>query len=170
MPEGMTVVAALQPQDIQLIHSQPEPDKTENQKDQPTPVALIKTEINKDQDDQTGSISIPTHYLPTSNIQEYIQKMQSTAVPLSLQQFLKFNTAEIKRETITEEGVIESVSFNVPDGQLLVQDVGEIENEECIDDPNDPKKKKKKYKKKPPKPKKPKPGNCQFLYSLLHFY
>lgn len=159
MPEGMTVVAALQPQDIQLIQPQPEPDKPDNQKDLPTPVALIKSEINKDQDDQTASISIPAHYLPTANIQEYIQKMQSTAVPLSLQQFLKFNTAEIKRETITEEGVIESVSFNVPDGQLLVQDVGDVENEECIDDPNDPKKKKKKYKKKPPKPKKPKPGN-----------
>lgn len=159
MPEGMTVVAALQPQDIQLIQPHPELDKAENQKDLPTPVALIKSEINKDQDDQTASISIPAHYLPTANIHEYIQKMQSTAVPLSLQQFLKFNTAEIKRETITEEGVIESVSFNVPDGQLLVQDVGDVENEECIDDPNDPKKKKKKYKKKPPKPKKPKPGN-----------
>lgn len=158
MPEGMTVVAALQPQDIQLIQPQPEPEKPENLKDQLSPVALIKSEINKDQEEQAASISIPTHYLQTANFQEYIQKMQSTTVPLSLQQFLKFNTAEIKRETITEEGVIESVSFNVPDGQLLVQDVGDVENEESIDDPSDPKKKKKKYKKKPPKPKKPKPG------------
>lgn len=156
MPEGMTVVAALQPQDIQLIQPQPEPEKPE--KDQQSPVALIKSELSKDQEEQAASISIPTHYLQTANFQEYIQKMQSTTVPLSLQQFLKFNTAEIKRETITEEGVIESVSFNVPDGQLLVQDVGDVENEESIDDPSDPKKKKKKYKKKPPKPKKPKPG------------
>lgn len=160
MPEGMTVVAALQPQDIHLIQQQPEPEKLDNQKDQPSPVALIKTEINKDPEDQS-SISIPTHYLQTANFQEYIQKMQSTTVPLSLQQFLKFNTAEIKRETITEDGVIESVSFQMPDTQLLVQDVGEMEHEENIDDPNDPnKKKKKKYKKKPPKPKKPKPGKC----------
>lgn len=156
MPEGMTVVAALQPQDIQLIQPHIEQDKSDSMKDQPSPVALIKSELNKDHDD-TGSISIPTHYLQTANLQEYIQKMQNTTVPLSLQQFLKFNTAEIKRETITEEGIIESVSFNVPDGQLLVQDMVE-ENEESIDDPNDPKKKKKKYKKKPPKPKKPKPG------------
>lgn len=155
----MTVVAALQPQDIHLIQHQSEPEKMDNQKDLPSPVALIKTEINKDPEDQ-ASISIPTHYLQTANFQEYIQKMQSTTVPLSLQQFLKFNTAEIKRETITDEGIIETVSFNVPDTQLLVQDVGEMENEESIDDPNDPKKKKKKYKKKPPKPKKPKPGKC----------
>lgn len=166
MPEGMTVVAALQPQDIQLIQPQPEPDKPD-QKDHPSPVALIKSEINKDPDDQAASISIPTHYLQTANFQEYIQKMQSTTVPLSLQQFLKFNTAEIKRETITEDGVIESVSFNVPDGQLLVQDVGDMENEESIDDPNDPKKKKKKYKKKPPKPKKPKPGKGPLIAFVL---
>lgn len=155
MPEGMTVVAALQPQDIQLVH-QGELEKAD-QKDQPTPVALIKSEIMKDGDDTgVASISLPSHYLPTTNLQEYIQKMQNTSV--SLQQFLKFNTAEIKRETINEDGVIESVSFNVPEGQLLVQDVGDLENEESVDDPNDPKKKKKKYKKKPPKPKKPKPG------------
>lgn len=166
MPEGMTVVAALQPQDIQLIQHQPEHDKSENHKEHPSPVALIKTEIGKDQEEQAASISIPTHYLQTANLQEYIQKMQTTAVPLSLQQFLKFNTADIKRETITEEGVIETVSFNVPDGQLLMQDVGDLENEESIDDPNDPKKKKKKYKKKPPKPKKPKPGNFS-LYGVL---
>lgn len=163
MPEGMTVVAALQPQDIQLIQPQPEPEKSDNQKDQLSPVALIKTEMNKEPEEQAASISIPTHYLQTANLQDYLQKIQNTTVPLSLQQFLKFNTAEIKRETITEEGIIESVSFNVPDGQLLVQDVGDVENEESIDDPNDLKKKKKKYKKKPPKPKKPKPGNASLI-------
>lgn len=159
----MTVVAALQPQDIQLIQPHPEPEKHDNQKDQPTPVALIKSEIIKEHEESAASISLPTHYLQTANLQEYIQKMQSTTVPLSLQQFLKFNTAEIKRETITEDGVIESVSFNLPEGQLLMQEVADVENEESIDDPNDPKKKKKKYKKKPPKPKKPKPGNDLFF-------
>lgn len=166
MPEGMTVVAALQPQDIQLIHAQPEPDKSGDKEG--SPVALIKHEFNKDEQEPTASITIPAQYLQTANLQEYIQKMQNTTLPLSLQQFLKFNTTDIKRETITEEGVIETVSITTPDGQLIMQEVGaEVENEESVDDPNDPnKKKKKKYKKKPPKPKKPKPGQVHIATAL----
>ncbi|KAJ8970238.1 hypothetical protein NQ317_017598 [Molorchus minor] len=137
MPEGMTVVAALQPQDIQLIQAQLEPDKGDKE---PTPVALIKSEINKDQDNESAaSISIPAQYLQSCNLQEYIQKMQNTALPLSLQQFLKFNTSDIKREQITEDGMVETVSIaTTNDGQehLIMHEVGgEMENEESVDDP-----------------------------------
>lgn len=169
MPEGMTVVAALQPQDIQLIQTHAEPEKSEKE---PTPVALIKNELNsKDQDTDptaTASISIPAQYLQSANLQEYLQKMQNTALPLSLQQFLKFNTnTDIKREQITEDGVIETVNVTTPDG-LIMQEVtaAEIETEENVDDPNDKGKKKKKYKKKPPKPKKPKPGQVHIATAL----
>ncbi|XP_018575376.1 zinc finger protein 773-like isoform X2 [Anoplophora glabripennis] len=171
MPEGMTVVAALQPQDIQLIQTQAEPEKPDKE---PTPVALIKNEINsKDHESDptaTASISIPAQYLQNTNIQEYLQKMQNTTLPLSLQQFLKFNTTDIKREQITEEGVIETVNVATTDGQghLVMQEVttAEMETEESVDDPNDKGKKKKKYKKKPPKPKKPKPGQVHIATAL----
>ncbi|KAJ8926369.1 hypothetical protein NQ314_021258 [Rhamnusium bicolor] len=168
MPEGMTVVAALQPQDIQLIQTQAEPEKNDKE---PTPVALIKNEINtKDHELESASISIPAQYLQSANLQEYLQKMQNTTLPLSLQQFLKFNTtADIKKEQITEDGMIETVSITTPDGQghLIMHEVGgEMETEESVDDPNDKTKKKKKYKKKPPKPKKPKPGQVHIATAL----
>lgn len=163
LPEGMTVVAALQPQDIQLIHTQSATELDKNDKDS-SPIALIKNEMK---DDETvGSISVPAHYLQTTNIHEYIQKMQNTTLPLSLQQFLKFNTTDIKREVLSEDGMIETVSIATPDGNghLIMQDVGEMETE--VDDPNDKGKKKKKYKKKPPKPKKPKPGQVHIATAL----
>lgn len=156
VPEGMTVVAALQPQDIQLIQAHTELEKSDKDS---TPVAMIKNEL-KDSEETAASMSLPTQYLQTTNLQEYLQKMQNTALPLSLQQFLKFNTTDIKREIISEDGIIETVSIATHDGNghLIMQDVGEMENEESVDDPNDKGKKKKRYKKKPPKPKKPKPG------------
>lgn len=147
MPEGMTVVAALQPQDIQLIQTHMEPEKQERED---SPVPIIKTEINRDDDQpMQAAISIPAQYLQPTSLHEYIQKMQNQSLPVSLQQFLKFNPTDIKREQITEDGLIEAVS--IPDGQLIMQEIPQ-ENEESVDDPND-KKKKKRYKKKPPKPK-----------------
>lgn len=158
IPEGMTVVAALQPQDIQLIQAQTEPDKS--QKDA-TPVALIKSEGAKDDAQEAGtSITIPANYLQnTQTVHDYLQRIQNTTLPLSLQQFLKFNT-DVKREQITEDGVIETiVETGDPEQETLIMNdmEAEIETEENVDDP-DKNKKKKKYKKKPPKPKKPKPG------------
>nr|CAI5860245.1 unnamed protein product [Callosobruchus analis] len=167
MPEGMTVVAALQPQDIQLIQAQHEPEKER----EGSPVPLIKSEHNKDQQEQdntaTASISIPAQYLQTTNLQDYLQKMQNTALPLGLQQFLKFNTTDIKREQITEDGMIETVSITTPDGQLIVHDVSQTqEQEEQVEEGTDKTKKKKRYKKKPPKPKKPKPGQVHIATAL----
>ncbi|XP_050499986.1 oocyte zinc finger protein XlCOF7.2-like isoform X1 [Diabrotica virgifera virgifera] len=166
VPEGMTVVAALQPQDIQLIQTHAT-ELEKNDKELQPPVALIKSEL-KDTDETAASISVPTQYLQTTNLHEYIQKMQNTTLPLSLQQFLKFNTTDIKREIISEDGLIEAVSIAAPDGNghLIMQDVGEMETEENPDDSNDKGKKKKKYKKKPPKPKKPKPGQVHIATAL----
>lgn len=168
LPEGMTVVAALQPQDIQLIQAttqQPEPEKVKDA----TPVALIKSEIpSKDDSSEAGaSITIPSNYLQSTAVQEYIQRMQNQSLPLSLHQFLKFNT-DVKREQITEDGVIETVvETGEPEQETLIMNEmeGEMETEESTDDPEKAKKKKK-YKKKPPKPKKPKPGQVHIATAL----
>lgn len=164
----MTVVAALQPQDIQLIQAQAEPDKS--QKDA-TPVALIKSEGSKDDVQEAGtSITIPSNYLQnTQTVHDYLQRIQNTTLPLSLQQFLKFNT-DVKREHITEDGVIETIveTGDAEQETLIMNEMeAEIETEENVDDP-DKNKKKKKYKKKPPKPKKPKPGQVSLnIWSCL---
>lgn len=158
----MTVVAALQPQDIQLIHAEPEKAGKDL-----TPVTIIKSEFSKDDDNNEAGASItaiPAQYLQNSNVQEYLQKMQHS---LNLQQFLKFNNPDIKREQITDEGIIETINLPSEDhDHLILNDVeGEIETEENVDDP-DKGKKKKKYKKKPPKPKKPKPGQVHIATAL----
>lgn len=71
----------------------------------------------------------------------------------------------VKREQITEDGVIETIveTGEVEQETLIMNEMeGEVEQEESVDDPEKTKKKKK-YKKKPPKPKKPKPGQVSKL-------
>lgn len=108
IPEGMTVVAALQPQDIQLIHQTPT-NQTENEKSNSdiaiaAPMALIKNEL-KETDVEGASITVPANYIQnTAAVQEYLQRIQSSTLPLSLQQFLRFNTdtaVNIKREKVS---------------------------------------------------------------------
>lgn len=156
----MTVVAALQPQDIQLIQAEPE----KSGKD----VTIIKSEYLKDDDNNeagTSITAIPAQYLQNSNIHEYFQKMQQNVLPPSLQQFLKFNTSEIKRE-ISDVGIIETMNIPTEDqDSLILNDTGDMEAEENVDDP-DKSKKKKRYKKKPPKPKKPKPGQVHLATAV----
>ncbi|CAG9774009.1 unnamed protein product [Ceutorhynchus assimilis] len=193
--EGMTVVAALQPQDIQLLQAQidqqqqqqqpqqQQEDKDDDKIEHPMPVALIKQEMCKDSDmsqqPETETIHVPTQYLQNmTSLQEYLQKVQAAQpLPLtSLHQFLKFNGApEIKRELITEDGVIETVSiaansdehFNLQEHLMMNSISTEMpQQEEITEDPNDKGKKKKKYKKKPPKPKKPKPGQVHIATAL----
>lgn len=176
--EGMTVVAALQPQDIQLIQADNQGGDSNKSPDKNSgvhPVALIKNELNQKEDDDGGaaaaSVTIPTQIIQNSNLQEYFQKVQNNAaLPLSLHQFLKFNTPDIKREQITEEGVIQTVNIATginEQGQLIMKEVEtttEQPTEEVVGE--DGKKKKKRYKKKPPKPKKPKPGQVHIATAL----
>ncbi|XP_045476326.1 zinc finger protein 182-like [Harmonia axyridis] len=169
IPEGMTVVAAIQPQDIQLIQTDPN-----EKKDGLLPVALIKSEVNKDdanpQENGAPVTAFPTQYLQNTSVQEYLQKMQqNTALPLSLQQFLKFNAPGIKQEQITEDGVLEQVSISAEVDQeqhLVLNSVDYMEHQEENPEDADKNKKKKKYKKKPAKPKKPKPGQVHIATAL----
>jgi hypothetical protein len=102
---------------------------------------------NKDDENNeagTSITAIPAQYLQNASVQEYLQKMQQhSTLPLSLQQFLKFNNPEIKREQITEEGVIETINITQEDQeQLILNEVeGEMETEENVDDPDKGKKK-----------------------------
>lgn len=166
----MTVVAALQPQDIQLIQTQQHESDKNGKEVSVTPVALIKSENGKDENSEaTASVTIP--YIQTSTaVQEYLQRMQNNTLPLSLHQFLKFNNTDVKREQITEDGVIETVDGQVEAGEpeLIMNDIVEdMETEENPDD-HEKSKKKKKYKKKPPKPKKPKPGQVSFNENYIN--
>lgn len=179
IPEGMTVVAALQPQDIQMLQQQQQHQHQQAQLEAaPTnnaagdkeskditisPVSIIKTENPGDKSD----------YIQTATVQEYLQRIQTHTLPLSLQQFLKFNT-DVKRETIINEdgvmeGVVESQEGVEQDHEqhLIMNDYAEpsMETEEVVDDPEKTKKKKK-YKKKPPKPKTPKPGQVHIATAL----
>lgn len=82
IPEGMTVVAALQPQDIQLIQTQQQQQQQQQQSgdnDKPSkdasPVALIKTETGKEEASGSAaaaSITIPTSYLQNSTVSSSI--------------------------------------------------------------------------------------------------
>ncbi|XP_050308432.1 zinc finger and BTB domain-containing protein 49-like isoform X2 [Anthonomus grandis grandis] len=184
--EGMTVVAAIQPQDIQIIQAQLEQQQQQQQQQQ---VQEQKEENDKagdtqlrckdgaevqQQTNEPEAIHVPAQYLQNMNtLQEYLQKVQ-TAQPLpltSLHQFLKFNGApEIKRELITEDGVLEAVSIANPEEQeqLIMNSVTTemATQEDGQEDPNEKGKKKKKSKKKPPKPKKPKPGQVHIATAL----
>lgn len=169
----MTVVAALQPQDIQLIQQQTSENDKEDKDLIATPVAIIKNEAAGDEvhSSEAGASITAASYLQNTAVQEYLQRIQNTTLPLSLQQFLKFNTdSVVKREQITEDGVIETiVEQRDPDheqGGLVMNHMGEVmEAEENADD-SEKGKKKKKYKKKPPKPKKPKPGQVHIATAL----
>ena len=132
----MTVVAAVQPQDILI---QPEMDK--NGKDVTvTPVALIKNEnIKEDPCVETGTsiTTIPTNYIQTTTVQEYLQRMQNATLPVSLHQYLRFNN-DVKREQVTDEGVIETIveQGDICETQLIMNDMGEeVPTEENPDDP-----------------------------------
>ncbi|KAF5306912.1 hypothetical protein FQA39_LY00142 [Lamprigera yunnana] len=168
IPEGMTVVAALQPQDIQLIQHNADDGKNDKDGVVATPVAIIKNEIMKEETDQGSSLATSA-YLQNSTVQEYLQRIQNATLPFSLQQFLKFNSdTVIKREQITEDGVIETIveQHEQEQDSLIMNELeGDLETEENVDDP-DKAKKKKKYKKKPPKPKKPKPGQVHIATAL----
>ncbi|KAB0793728.1 hypothetical protein PPYR_13348 [Photinus pyralis] len=164
IPEGMTVVAALQPQDIQLIQHQTT-DEADVDKDMvPTPVAIIKNEnLKDDANGEAGSSATNATYLQNTAVQEYLQRIHTATLPLSLQQFLRFNTdSVIKREQITEDGVIETIVEQHEQDSLVMNSA---ETEESVDDPEKGKKKKR-YKKKPPKPKKPKPGQVHIATAL----
>lgn len=184
IPEGMTVVAAIQPQDLQLIQAAPQQrdESDKSNKDGSVPVSLVKTESGMKEGDtvefsQAGgsNVTVPTwQSITSSGVADYLSRMPQ-ALPMSIHQFLKFSAETIKRESQVEssplsanelgEGSAESQSQDVDAESLIVADMAEPEQDNETDTDTKPKKKKK-YKKKPPKPRRPKPGQVHIATAL----
>lgn len=113
IPEGMTVVAAIQPQDLQLIqaHNAHRDDLDKDGKDI-IPVALIKSEHAKDAGDNSPEFittqastsnvtTVPSSWqsiATSTSVVDYLSRIPS-ALPMNLHQFLKFSAETIKRES-----------------------------------------------------------------------
>ncbi|XP_014248466.1 zinc finger and BTB domain-containing protein 49-like isoform X2 [Cimex lectularius] len=100
--------------------------------------------------------------VPTTAMADYLSRLPSTGLPLSLHHFLKFSAETIKRES-----AIESSPLN-PDGEQGTEegvDEPQVPIAELTDDSKGGKKKKK-YKKKPPKPRRPRPGQVHIAVAL----
>lgn len=116
IPEGMTVVAAIQPQDLQLIQTQAQnthrDDSDKDGKDNIIPVALIKSEHIKDTGDSSPEFittqastsnvaTVPSSWqsiATSTTVADYLSRIPS-ALPMNLHQFLKFSAETIKRES-----------------------------------------------------------------------
>lgn len=180
-PEGLTVVAQI-PQDLILRESIEE--SKEDVKEGTTPVALIKRGSVKSQGNQSGEefiTSMPTSWQSlaagSAQVADYLSRLPTSTLPISLQHFLKFSAETIKREATIESSPLGADGLDASGGTAsgeqavqitvagteaaIIPDVVE-EQQETGTKP----KRKKKYKKKPPKPKKPKPGQVSIVTAL----
>uniref|UniRef100_A0A6M2DU05 Putative c2h2-type zn-finger protein n=1 Tax=Xenopsylla cheopis TaxID=163159 RepID=A0A6M2DU05_XENCH len=140
LPEGMTVVAAIQPQDLQLLansglsiqNCEPQEEEETEIKEEPIVKQEIKEEVNE-------------------------------TLPLSLHHFLKFSAETIKRESLVESSPL---CGSISETHILPDNNIQEEQETQEDGSSDKPKRKKKYKKKPPKPRRPKPGQVQIATAL----
>lgn len=182
IPEGMTVVAAIQPQDLQLIqaHNAHRDDLDKDGKEI-IPVALIKSEHAKDSDNtpefittqaSTSNVTtVPSSWqsiATSTSVADYLSRIPS-ALPMNLHQFLKFSAETIKRESQVESSPLsvemgdasaETQTIEADPGGLIVSEMPEEHPEGEVP------KKKKKSKKKAPKPRRPKPGQVHIATAL----
>lgn len=108
-----------------------------------------------------ASTASTTTWNGSREINEYINKMQK--LPVSLQQFLKFNPdTTVKAEPA---GAAEAEGTSSPGADIEKVFVVACQTSEG-EQPQPKPKKKKKYKKKPPKPQKPKPGQVVIATAL----
>lgn len=173
--EGMTIVAALQPQDLPLL-SQIQQHQPNGIQSHPATQATQTSDSTDKEDENTCDenrvINIKqepvwqnTVTTQTTDFSEYISRMPPT-LPLNIHQFLKFNTETIKREAQIESSPLNSsvVSDETQSEQSAIMeqmDETEVETASVKKE-----KKKRKYKKKPPKPKAPKPGQVHIATAL----
>lgn len=198
MPDGapVTVLAAIQPQDLQLLAQQ-------NGLAQQHLQASQQTSDSDDQDKDRGRISIKTEpsfwgqspvtitapNTLTTDLSEYFH-----ARNMNLQPYLKFNTdgINIKKEMysdalaqlqLSDNNNVISINnnYNADNSNTSLSAAGdtldqstEMENSQMTEngeekvelDANGKVKKKRKIKKKPPKPKRPKPGQVHIATAL----
>ncbi|KAJ6633226.1 Gastrula zinc finger protein XlCGF9.1, partial [Pseudolycoriella hygida] len=163
LPEGVTVLAAIQPQDLQLFAAQTGQLQQQQQHqgtNENTQIDNGDSIENRDlntitikQEPQVWTNTIQTQ--PT-DFSEYLSRQGI----INLQQFLRFNPDTIKRES-----QIENSPLNGVEGSDNSQE--KVDQGEAVEvDANGKMKKKRKYKKKPPKVKPPKPGQVHIATAL----
>ncbi|XP_055694845.1 zinc finger protein with KRAB and SCAN domains 5-like isoform X2 [Lutzomyia longipalpis] len=145
LPEGMTVVAALQPQDLQLIAqaqaaltSQAQQQQQQQNTQQNTGSQTTEPS-SKDTEEQTIAKPIQIKQEPvwqqnpvssasaSTDISEYLSRIPTQELPLHLHHFLKFNAETIKRESQVENsplnGAIISYDYSGQQQQQQQQQV-----------------------------------------------
>ncbi|CAH0719543.1 unnamed protein product, partial [Brenthis ino] len=120
---------------------------------------VIKEEFDENNDDESSQgteagDSIPWQLSnPSPDLLKYLNTLppqQTQALPVSLQQFLRLNPTEAKKQESTD---VEMTSVEEDKKEVITEAVLDEDGTLRIQN-----KKKKKYKKKPPKPARPKPG------------
>ncbi|XP_059621842.1 transcription factor E4F1-like isoform X2 [Phlebotomus argentipes] len=196
LPEGMTVVAALQPQDLQLIAAQAALSQTQ-QNTQQTTGSQTTEQSAKEEETIVKPIQIkqepvwqqnPATSSASADISDYLSRIPTQELPLHLHHFLKFNAETIKRESQVENSPLNGalITYEYAGHQQQQQQqqqqvevqaqqeshsqdasVGtDIQGDIPATEGGEKAKKKRRYKKKPPKPKRPKPGQVHIATAL----
>lgn len=184
LPEGVTVLAAIQPQDLQMFAQSPQQQlQHHHQQQQNHHQHLLSmqsqtTNGESNKEDESNSVTIKQEPIwniqePNMNAQqiELAEYFQRQGISLNLQQFLKFNPDTIKRESQVENSPLNNTTNDGSDNANESRDTSttNLDSSSTAAKPIEGTgkvKKKRKYKKKPPKPKAEKPGQVHIATAL----
>lgn len=188
LPEGVTVLAAIQPQDLQMFSQSPQQQlqqmqqhhqqqQHQQQQHQQHLLTMQNGEPTKEGEPNAVTIKqepIWTGQAPNMNEQqaELAEYFQRQGISLNLQQFLKFNPDTIKRESQVENSPLSSATNDGHNATDSLDTSTTTNADSATTTPTKPTdgtgkvKKKRKYKKKPPKPKAEKPGQVHIATAL----
>ncbi|XP_055696856.1 zinc finger protein with KRAB and SCAN domains 5-like isoform X2 [Phlebotomus papatasi] len=149
LPEGMTVVAALQPQDLQLIaqaqaamSSQAQQQQQQQQQNTQQTTASQTTEQSSKEEEAVvkpiqikqepvwqNSVSTPS---ASTDISDYLSRIPTQELPLHLHHFLKFNAETIKRESQVENSPLNGalITYDYGGQQQQQQVEGQVQQQE----------------------------------------
>lgn len=195
MPDGgpVTVLAAIQPQDLQLLAQQNVIAQQQQQQQQPVAQQVASDSSDEQQEKDRSRVNIKTEpsfwgqtNSLTTDLSEYFH-----ARNVNLQPYLKFNTdgLNIKKEMyndtlahlqLNDNNNVISINYNADNSNTSLSAAGDTthdqsnENSQMTEDgdekpevdSNGKVKKKRKVKKKLPKPKRPKPGQVHIATAL----
>lgn len=170
--DAMTIVAAIQPQDLPLL--------AQVQQQQITPTTsssfiqhenvsgklnnAIEEGIITNIKQEPVTQNTVTTQTTSTDLNEYFSRIPQS-LPINLQQFLKFNSdITVKQESQSDENSSSTSGLNLHEPQITITTESvqtQIPTEESCKI-----KRKRKYKQKPPKPKKPKPGQVIIATAL----
>lgn len=183
LPEGVTVLAAIQPQDLQMFAQSPQQQMQQHHQQQQQQhhqhMLAMQSQANGEPNKDGESNSVTIKQEPIWNIQEphmnaqqaeLAEYFQRQGISLNLQQFLKFNPDTIKRESQVENSPLNNSTQDGSDNATESRDTSATNlDSSTTSKPTEGSgkvKKKRKYKKKPPKPKAEKPGQVHIATAL----